>query len=97
MKPRYKVDDLIYTTAYPKNCPCTFYTCKCRITGIIEKRRTFIYKVQIVEVGTPPIIVTATKTDPKHLLNKIITKREIDITKTLSVIMEPSEWTTLST
>lgn len=91
VKFRYKVGDTVYFTAYPKKNPDCFFVCEGVVEVTTNKNGRPTYRIKIYSVGDKPLIGKS-KADSKHLLGKIVTKRENELTKTLSSLMEPKEW-----
>lgn len=91
IKFRYKKDDEIFFTAFPKRHPNCFFICQGIIVETLSKINRPIYRVQIIKVGKRPL-VKCDQANPYHLLNKIIIKKEIELTKYLTQLMTPDKW-----
>lgn len=87
----YKIGNIVYLTAFPKKHADCFFYCKGIIKETIIKNDRPVYRVQICEVANKPIFCSSPP-DPKHLLGKVVTKREHELTKNLSPLMTPKKW-----
>ena len=89
--PEYRLDDIIYITAFLKEEKSKYFICQASIVEVPKPDQRRLYKVKITAVadraiGSLPTPIQAC------LLGRTITKRENEITREISPFMAPPQW-----
>lgn len=90
-KPRYRVGDSVYMTAFLKKYPGKFFVCKAVIEKCPEPNSRRVYKIKIMAVADAAI---GSQSSPSQasLLGRSITKRENEINLEIPLFMQPEGW-----
>lgn len=95
--PLFKVGEEVHLVAFLQGKPVTYYVCKAIVekTPGPEDRR--IYKVRVIAVAEKAVGGKIVAVPPQAcLLNRVITKRENELNKTMAAFMLPKRWITVS-
>ena len=87
---KFKIGDQLFCTVFLKEDPKKFFLCMVLVEKVPEHYKDF-YKVRVYKIAESPIGGTQTN-QQKKLLNKVISKKNIQMYKNVPFFMEPKKW-----